>query len=272
MRRALFLLLLSGSVASAFNWDDVQMDKAMSGGTQLFKAAAGLSEGEEIQLGRGIASNLAARYTLIDAAQRLNYLQLVGQTLVRHSTRPTLPFHFGILKSSELNAFSTPGGYVFITEGLFNFLQDEAELAGVLAHEVTHVTHQHILKAIRKANLAGAGQDLAQASGKVDVTAYAPLSNFSINLLNNGLSRGDELDADQGGMLLAAQAGYDPKGLPRVIERLKSLAPNDPTLAHLTKTHPAPDDRLKALGKVTKKNHLPETGQTLAERFKNSSR
>jgi predicted Zn-dependent protease len=244
------------------------MDKAISGGTQLFKAAAGLSESQEIQLGRGIASNLAARYTLMDAARRLNYLQLVGQTLVRHSSRPTLPFHFGILKSSELNAFSTPGGYIFITEGLFNFLQDESELAGVLAHEVTHVTHQHILKAIRKANLAGAGQDLAQASGKVDVAAYAPLSN----LLNNGLSRGDELDADQGGMILAAQAGYDPMGLPRVIERLKSLAPNDPALAHLTKTHPAPDDRLNALRKATKKNHLPAAGQTLADRFKNRSR
>jgi len=78
----------------------------------------------------------------------------------------------------------------------------------------------------------------------------------------------DARDADQGGLLLAAQTGYDPQGLPRVIELLKSLAPSDALLAHLTKTHPAPADRLKTLEKTAKKNRLPETGQRLLERFK----
>lgn len=266
MKRVLGLLLVASSVG-AFSWDTIDMDKAVSGSTQLIKAAAGMSQAQEIQLGRGVASNVAARYGLTDSTTRLQYLQRVGLTLARQSTRPELPFHFGLLKSTELNAYATPGGYVFVTEGLLDLLQDESELAGVLAHEITHVTHQHIVKAIRQANLLGAGQDLAEASGKADLSAYAPLSNFSIHMLDQGLSRGDELDADQGGMLLAAKTGYDPHGLERVIERLKTRSPSDPLLSHFNKTHPAFDDRLKILEKTFHKNHLRDDGQRLPERF-----
>jgi beta-barrel assembly-enhancing protease len=268
MRIAFSLLLVSSLVipGNAWDWNQVDLDKAASGGAKLLKAASGMKDADEIRLGREVAANLAARYDLIEDQARLKYINLVGQALVHQSNRSKLPFHFGILKAPEYNAFAAPGGYVFITEGLLSQLRDEAELAGVLAHEISHITERHVVKAIRDANLLGAGKDLAAAAGH-DAEDYASLTDFSVHLLEKGFSRKDELQADRLGTELAAKTGYDPRGLRDSVARLAEHQEKDPILARFKRTHPPTQDRLDAINKVLPKK-LSESLPRLPERYK----
>jgi len=258
--------LLTCRMSSALDLGDLDMQKVVSGGTKLAKAGGGMSDEEEIQIGREVAANLAARYGLVEDGAKVHYVNLVGQAVVNHSERKKLPYHFGILHTAEINALATPGGYIFITQGLLESLKDESELAGVLAHEVTHVARQHIVKAIRQANLLEGGQELTSAAGK-DVSSYAQLSDYSVNLLSKGLSRDDELEADKLGTILAAKAGYDASGLKRSIEALAAKQKADLFLAHFNKTHPPPKERLKVIDKAIRSNHLGIGGQRLDKRF-----
>lgn len=262
-----FAICLSTSrPAGAFSWEDVDIGKAASGGGKLIKAVAGLSDDDEIKVGREVAANLAARYGLNEDPAKLRYLNLAGLAVARRCDRSNLTYHFAILKSNELNAFAAPGGYIFVTEGLLNFLKDEAELAGVLAHEIAHVTQRHIVKAIRQANALAAAEDLAAAGGH-DIAKYQKLSDFSIHLLSKGLSRDDELEADRLGTALAARVGYDPTGLRTSVERIGAGKESDILLARFNKTHPPTAERLRAIDKALAKNHLSAKGQRLPERF-----
>jgi len=253
----------------AFDFSNLDVSKVVSGSAKLVKAAVGLSDAEEIKVGRDVAANLAARYKLDEDPAKLHYLNLIGQAVARRCSRKEIPYHFGILKSSEINAMATPGGYIFVTDGLLAFVQDESELAGILAHEISHVTQKHIVKAIREANVVGAGQDAAAAAGK-DVSQYSKLSDFTINLMSNGLSKDDELEADQLGTVLAAKVGYDPIGLRRSVERLGQKEAGDASLARFNKTHPAAADRLKAIDQALVQNDLSVGGQRLPDRFQKS--
>jgi predicted Zn-dependent protease len=257
---------LRGRCVLAFDLGDVDMQKVVSGGAKLTKAAGGISDEEEEQIGREVAANLAARYGLLDNAAKLQYVNEVGQALVRHCDRKRIPYHFAILHTSEINALAAPGGYIFITQGLLESLNDESELAGVLAHEVTHVVRQHVVKAIREANVVEGGQDLASSTGQ-DTSPYAPLSDFSITLLSKGLSRSDELEADKLGTILAAKVGYDAYGLRRSIESLAAKQQADLFLAHFNKTHPPAADRLQTIDQAIKENHLSADGLKLHDRF-----
>jgi beta-barrel assembly-enhancing protease len=252
----LSLVFLAAASLLGWDWQSVDLEKVASGGSKLIKAAAGMSDESEIRLGREVAANLAARYGLVEDKDKVLYLNRVGLIAARLSPRSKLPYHFAILKSEEFNAFAAPGGYIFITEGLLNFLQDEAELAGVLAHEISHVSERHIVKAIQKANVLGAGQDLAAASG-YDTGAWAQLTDFSINLLDKGHSRKDELQADRAGTLLAASTGYDPRGLHDTVARIGLLKGVDAVYARFSSTHPPAHERVKEINKALKQIKSP---------------
>ncbi len=272
MRRLLaVLLLLPFRFSFAFDLDSLDVGKVVSGGSKLVQAVGGIPDEDEIKIGREVAANLAARYGFVNDEAKVRYLNLVGLTVVRQSDRKKIPYHFGILRTSEINALAAPGGYIFITQGLLDTLQDESELAGVLAHEVSHVVRLHIVKAIRQANLVGAGEDLAAAAGH-DTSRYGVLSDFSINLLTKGLSRTDELEADKEGTLLAAKAGYDAYGLRRSVQALAKNKLADIYLTHFNKTHPTPKERLKVMDQAIHKNKLSDQGKRLPERFKKALR
>ena len=158
-------LLAFNCRSHAFDFNDLDLNKVVSGSAKLAQAAIGVSDDDEAKIGREVAANLAARYGLVDDPVKVLYVNLVGRAVVKHCDRSNIPYRFGILRTAEINALAAPGGYIFITEGLLNQLKDESELAGVLAHEITHVVERHVVKAIRQSNLIGAGQDLASASG-----------------------------------------------------------------------------------------------------------
>ena len=261
------LLALTPFSAAAIDWNSIDLDKAWEGGTKLVKGVAGISEKEEIRIGREVAANLAARYGLVSDEKLNRYLNRVGWAAARISERPGLPYRFAVLKTEEVNAFAAPGGYIFVTQGLLKSLKNEAELAGVLAHEISHVTHKHIVKAIQKSNLMGAGVDFAAAASK-NTELLDQVSDLSINMLMNGLGRKEELEADQVGTTLSGKVGYEPAALLHVVQDIQARHANDKTMIRFNKTHPAPEERIEVIEKTLRVlGWQTVQGPTLPERF-----
>ena len=207
-----------------------------------------VKEPEEIQIGQSMTETLLGARPLYDDPELQHYVNEVGLWVAQQSERPNLPWHFGVNDSDHINAFAAPGGYIIITKGMMKQLRNEAELAGVLGHEVAHVNQKHHLNALRKsafANLLGEGVAAATDSKHADLVKQ--LAGPTKELYARGLDKTDEFEADRMGVVLAARAGYDPYGLPAVLTTLASAAPDDNFLTLLTKTHPRPQVRLDSL-------------------------
>jgi beta-barrel assembly-enhancing protease len=207
------------------------------------------TQAEEIEIGDGVAETLLGARPLLDDPDLQRYVNAVGMWVAQQSERPELPWHFGVNDSDHINAFAAPGGYIIVTKGMMKQLRNEAELAGVLGHEVAHVTQKHHLKALRKAavvNLLSAGAAAATAESR-HAELVQNLSAPTKELYARGLDKADEFEADRMGVVLSARAGYDPYGLPAVLTTLASADPNDNYLTLLTKTHPLPQVRLDRL-------------------------
>src|SRR5204862_5727748 len=130
------------------------------------------------------------------------YVTLVGNTIAAYSARPTLEWHFTALETPVVNAFSTPGGFIFVTTGALNQMHSEAELAAVLGHEIAHVTQKHILKEIKRSNLMSASLSLAQESSAgaqwLNDDYANKIGKIAVEkLFTTGLSRSDEAEADR---------------------------------------------------------------------------
>jgi predicted Zn-dependent protease len=215
-----------------------------------------VSDAQEEEIGRQIAGNLLGAAPLVknDALQR--YVNEVGRWVSLQGERPDLAWHFGVIDTDDINAFSAPGGYIFITKGLYRTLNSEAELAGVLGHEIGHVLKRHHLKLLQKsAQVALLGQVLGSAVAKQD---NATTSAIMQNLIGNGaeivarsLDKDAEYEADRIGMVLTARAGYDPYALPAVLQEIGHASQlNSSQTALLFKTHPLPNDRLDHLSQA----------------------
>lgn len=213
-------------------------------------AIVGVDEEEEALIGFEAASTLLGASPLLEHEATQRYVNRVGRWVAMQSDRAELPWRFGVIDHPNINAFAAPGGYVFITRGLLFELRNEAELAGVLGHEIAHVVEKHHLDALQKQarmNIAGNVAAAALESKGRNASDYDWVAAGAKTLYTRGLDRDDELGADRLGVVLAARAGYDPYGLPAVLQRLDRLTADDNRLALLFKTHPAPADRMAAL-------------------------
>lgn len=252
-RRLAFILFLS---MLSFGGCTQQQTQAFlrnineSGGLQqTLKNLREPTQVEEIEIGDGITETLLGARPLYNDAELQLYVNTVGLWVAQQSERPDLPWHFGVNDSDHINAFAAPGGYIIITKGMMMLLRNEAELAGVLGHEVAHVTRKHHLKALRKSavmNLLSAGVASATAESR-HANLVQKLVGPTKELYARGLDKADEYEADRMGVVLAARAGYDPYGLPAVLTTLASADPKDNYLTLLYKTHPLPQDRLDKL-------------------------
>jgi predicted Zn-dependent protease len=207
------------------------------------------TQAEEIEIGDGVAETLLGARPLLDEPDLQRYVNTVGMWVAQQSERPDLPWHFGVNDSDHINAFAAPGGYIIVTKGMMKQLRNESELAGVLGHEIAHVTQKHHLKALRKSalvNLLSAGAAAATAESRHSELVQK-LSGPTKELYARGLDKADEFEADRIGVVLSARAGYDPYGLPAVLTTLASADPKDNFLTLLTKTHPLPQIRLDSL-------------------------
>ena len=251
--QTIVMLCLLGTVlpAAAFDLGSVDWKKAAETVQKIQKANADVNEPQEISLGQGIASNLLGAAPLLDNPAAQQYVNRVGRWLTLQTERPDLPWQFGVLDDNDVNAFAAPGGYVFITKGLLAHMNSEAELAGVLAHEISHVLRKHHLQAIKKGARTELLSDLANDAIKSSGSdpRFSKLVSAGTEVYARGLDKNDEFEADRMGVVIAARAGYDPYGLPAVLQTLQSLNPSDSHLALMFKTHPAVGDRLDLLDK-----------------------
>ena len=274
MRAQLFIasLLVSLPVA-AFDLGglgNIDLEKAVKVVQKVQKANADISEPQEIDLGGGIASNLLGAAPLWDNPPVQRYVNRVGRWLALQTERPDLPWQFGVLDDDDVNAFAAPGGYVFITKGLLARMSNEAELAGVLAHEISHVLRKHHLQALKKGARSELMSDLANDAIKSQGgdPRLSKLVSAGTEIYARGLDKQDEYEADRMGVVIAARAGYDPYGLPAVLQTLQSINPNDSNLALMFKTHPALGDRLSLLDGLMSESLADREGQPdLAARF-----
>lgn len=203
---------------------------------------------DEVRIGRQVAGDLLGAAPLVKDDTLQRYVNTVGRWVAAQAKRDELKWHFGVIESEDINAFAAPGGYVFLTKGLYKRLNNEAELAGVLAHEIAHVSKKHHLELLRKSSMIGAlSQSVSKEIKGSDQTVQNLIGNGA-EMLARGLDKEAEFEADRIGVVYAARSGYDAWGLPTVLQDMATLNTKDNRLALLYKTHPTAADRLARLG------------------------
>lgn len=205
---------------------------------------------EEVRFGREVAARVIARYGLYENSKLTKYVNLVGYVIAQTTNRPELEFRFAILKTDEINAYAAPGGYVFITRGALLKMQDESELAGVIAHEMGHIVEKHVVKELKiKRADESAAAGLAAMIGGGSQSARAAFSQAVDKALDilfkDGYKREDETQADKDAVLFCALSGYEPSGLVKYFERLNAQKGKNTEV--LDKTHPSYVDRIALL-------------------------
>ena len=226
------------------------------------------SKAEEIALGREITGSILGAAPLVKDEALQKYVNEVGRWVASQSERADLPWKFGVIESADLNAFAAPGGYVLITKGLYQKMQNESQLAGVLGHEIAHIVKKHQLKVLQKQQLLNAGASwITDQFGKKDKIAKKLIGNGA-EISARSLDKDAEFEADRMGVVLASRAGYDTFGLVEVLQTIGETNKADSSVALLYKTHPAPDERLAKLAdSAGSKLDNVIAGKTLENRF-----
>jgi predicted Zn-dependent protease len=224
-----------------------------------------VSEAEEQQLGVAVSEKIRTRYGVVQDAAVHRYVALVGGSLAAASTRPALPWTFIVLDTDGVNAFAAPGGYIHITRGALALIQDEAELAGVLGHEIIHVTEKHTIKSMQKSKAVqmGASETLSSSSALLERAVTATYDN----IVEKGFGREEENDSDEKGLALANGIGYAPGGLGAFLTRLKDRNKDAKEKRGLFASHPEMQSRLDNLKKEIAAKKMASTA-TLADRYK----
>ena len=252
MHARIMTALLMCAVAAPAAAFDLDFNKILKAVQNVKQATTDIAEPQEIELGAGIASTLLGAAPLLQDASVQRYVNNVGRWLALQTERPDLPWQFAVLDDPDINAFAVPGGRVFITQGLLARMKNEAELAGVLAHEISHVLRKHHLQAIKKGARSELMAQFAEHAAQRDKSnpVLGKLISAGTEVYARGLDKDDEFEADRMGIVIATRAGYDPYGLPAVLQSLQGINPNDAGLALMFKTHPALNERLQLLDKL----------------------
>jgi len=280
-----FLCLSASFSAQAFDFGNVlgggdeadgganifDIGEIISGVKDISRTVIGIDEEDEIEIGRDAASVLLGASKPVNDPELQRYVNRVGRWIVDQTDRPHLPWRFAVLRSNAVNAFATPGGNIFITDGLLHLLSSEAELAAVLAHEVAHVIQKHHIKAMSSINTSGLSGVIKLASltreGRSNQMTSQIVGQVK-DMYLRGLDEEDEFEADSMGTVIASRAGYDPYALMVVLQTLDSIDPEDSGLALLYKTHPPASDRLDKLEPVLEQFDDPtEDSPELQKRF-----
>ncbi|MDA2936879.1 M48 family metalloprotease [Acidobacteria bacterium AH-259-A15] len=204
-----------------------------------------ISEKQEIAYGREAHPEIVAEFGRVEDPALEHYLNQVGQTLARVSHRPELQWHFTVVDVPVVNAFALPGGYIYFTREILTFMNNEAELAGVLGHEIGHVTARHAVSQISKAQLFGLGLGL----GSIFSPTFYQLSDFAqlgVGLLFLKHGRDDERQSDQLGVEYMSKAGYDPRELSDFFVVFQQMREKEnQSVPSWLSSHPDPPDRVK---------------------------
>jgi beta-barrel assembly-enhancing protease len=211
-----------------------------------------MTDDEEATVGEQISAKIREKYGVAQDPQIHKYVSLVGNVLAKKSSRGGLAWQFIVLDTDGVNAFAAPGGYIHITRGALALMQSEAELAGVLAHEIAHVTRKHTLKAIQKGKLVQMGADQTNIKDNPQVLQRVVDEGYKIVL--GGFGRAEELESDADALPLAAQIGYASSGLPKFLRTLEQRNKDSDQRQGLFASHPEMSERLQKLDAATAKD------------------
>jgi len=214
----------------------------------------------EIRFGKTISARILGQFPVFEDEKLNHYVNLVGKSLALNSNRDDIEFRFSVLDAQFINAYSAPGGYIFITKGAIDAMQDESELAAVLAHEVAHITEKHIVKEFKikgteKSATAGVSRLLGSSKSSAQALFSQAVDNAVNKLLDKGFKQKDELDSDRVALLLLANTGYDPSALSRYLKRIKKSTKKEKKPKHKA-THPPTTKRIDTLKQISKLENL----------------
>lgn len=204
-----------------------------------------IGETEERDIGAKMAAQIRAEQKIYSDRIVTDYLNRTGQRIARLSDRPDLPYQFTVIEDKTLNAFAVPGGYVYVHTGLLKQLDSQSQLAGVLAHEISHIVARHSVKLLQE----GLGLQILTSlvlGGSGQGTQAAV--NVGLALILRGYSRGAEEEADSFGTIYMARAGFNPEGMAQVMDKLAALSGGgDGFWENLASDHPPAAKRAAAV-------------------------
>jgi beta-barrel assembly-enhancing protease len=213
-----------------------------------------ISDADERKIGELVSERVRREFGVYQDAEVTRYVALVGTVLAQASTRPELAWEFIVLDTDGVNAFASPGGIVLITRGALGMIKSEAELAGVLGHEIAHIAGRHTVNAIKKSKGIELLADVTPGSNAL----FEGLANLAYdNIVEKGFDRADEADADEKGIRLANAAGYDPSGLGTFLTKLAERNAGQGEVRNgLFASHPETKGRISSLGKQIRAEKL----------------
>jgi len=220
-----------------------------------------MGDKEEDELGQTVAVAATNRWPLFDKPELTKYVTLVGLTVALETSNPDGNWVFGVLDTPDLGAYSGPNGYIMVTRGAIAAMEDESELAGVLAHEIAHVRNKDGFNLVKAAKLKQGAMEVGSAAN-ARVAAFAQASNLLTDtVIGSGWSQDQETKADAAAVKLLIASGYDPNGLTRFLKRMEQRKGGS---AKLFSTHPGTADRI---AHITAQIGAAKPGATNKERF-----
>jgi predicted Zn-dependent protease len=224
---------------------------------------------EEQLIGEATAAKMIAMFGVVDAPKLVRYVNLVGQSVAQYAPRQ-VPYRLGVLDSEIVGAFALPGGFIFITKTAIEGMNNEAQLAGALGHEIVHVSERHLESAIRSRKNSAWAAEEAKAKTPSITPEFARSRAEAImkDMFTMRLSRDKEDGADERGTLMAAQAGYASSGLLeflRTLDAAQSKPQNQRAFGQLLSTHPPFNERIAHLTPIVEASS--KSGKTLEARF-----
>jgi predicted Zn-dependent protease len=216
------------------------------------------SEAQEIALGRQADQQITAQLGLVDDPELQEWVTGIGRRLAVVSERPSLPWSFKVVDNPVVNAFALPGGFIYVTRGLLAFLRSEAELAGVLGHEIGHVTAQHSVNQMSKQQLAAGGL-LVGMIVSPEVARFGDLAQTGLGLLFLKYSRDDERQADDLGLRYMVGGGWEPRELPGVFDVLRGVGEiaGAGRIPNWLSSHPDPERRNERTARLIADRRYP---------------
>ncbi|MEM7112152.1 MAG: M48 family metalloprotease [Chloroflexota bacterium] len=222
-----------------------------------------LGDEQEVEIGRQTDLEIRAQYPVADDPEAMALITDIGWRIVPYSDRPDLPYSFTVLETDEINAFAVPGGYIYVTRGMLNFVGSNDELASVIAHEIAHVGRRHGARRVEVFTAAefalelitGLSDDMEQV---YEDRAAQIAAHMASQVLFSGWSRTQEFEADEYGVIYLAAAGYEPEAAVSALQRMHDTFDQEfgHPVEHLLDTHPPFSDRIRHVQETIAANDL----------------
>lgn len=213
-----------------------------------------LSEKEEIDLGRASAAQVEKEVVLLNDAQTVRFVEHLGQALVGQSQRNNIPYTFKVVNTDDINAFALPGGFIYLHRGVLDRVDREEEVAGVMAHEISHVVARHSAKQASKFMMVGLGMSVLDTLFGHRESAAKNITEIATAFVAQGaflkFSRDAEREADQLGVQNMYDAGFNPRGMMTFFEKLREVQKSEPSkVEQFFATHPSVNERIENVSK-----------------------